>query len=73
MHSTGMITGDSIRAARQKLRESQADFGRRFGVNQSTVNRWENKGVPDRGTARVAIERLMGELKIRTAESAQCP
>lgn len=30
----------------QRLRESQADFAARFGVNQTTVYRWETRGLP---------------------------
>lgn len=60
-----MITADRIRSARQSLGESQAAFGERFGVNQSTVDRWETNGAPTRGTARWAIERFLDEIQAR--------
>lgn len=46
-----------IREAREKVRESQAAFGQRFGVDQSTVHRWETQGPPKHGPARKALER----------------
>ncbi|WP_035679518.1 helix-turn-helix domain-containing protein [Bradyrhizobium liaoningense] len=46
-----------IREAREKVGESQAAFGQRFGVDQSTIHRWETDGPPSRGSARKAIER----------------
>jgi DNA-binding transcriptional regulator YiaG len=52
-----------VRAAREQLGESQAAFGARFGVDQSTVHLWETRGIPGRGTARVALERLFDDLK----------
>lgn len=52
-----MVDSNSIKAAREKVGESQAAFGGRFGVDQSTIARWENGGIPTRGPARIAIER----------------
>jgi DNA-binding transcriptional regulator YiaG len=46
-----------IREAREKVGESQASFGERFGVDQSTVHRWETQGPPRHGPARKALER----------------
>jgi DNA-binding XRE family transcriptional regulator len=57
-----MPDSDSIKAAREKVKESQAVFGRRFGVDQSTVHRWETEGIPSRGPARRAIERELAEI-----------
>lgn len=63
-----MPTGEQIKALRQKrLKESQAKFASRFGVNQSTVNRWEKNGIPERGTARMAVERVLEEIKAGAA------
>lgn len=63
MHSEAMsITGDTIKAAREGLRETQAAFAARFGVNQSTVDRWESKGPPVKGAAGKAIERVLAEV-----------
>lgn len=52
-----------VKGLRLSLGESQAEFGGRFGVDQSTIHRWETRGVPRRGAARVAIERLVGEVR----------
>lgn len=52
-----------VRALRNSLNESQAAFAERFGVDQSTVARWEIDGLPTRGTARRAVEKLAEELR----------
>ncbi len=57
-----MVTSTEVKAARKKLGESQAVFGARFGVDQSTVHRWEKLGVPEIGTARMAIESLLASI-----------
>lgn len=56
------ISGDTLRAARERLGESQAAFADRFGVNQSTIHRWETEGPPASGTARRLIERVVSDL-----------
>lgn len=61
MHNGGM-DGSKIEAIRKGLRESQAEFGLRFGVDQSTIHRWETKGVTDRGVTALAVERILSEL-----------
>ena len=43
------ITAEIIRKARHDLRETQAAFAERFGVNQSTIHHWETEGLPARG------------------------
>jgi len=58
------ITATLIRRAREARGESQAEFGKRFGVGQTTVSNWEMDGPPDRGAARVAIERVLADLRI---------
>ncbi len=63
-----MLSPDSIKAAREKVGESQETFGRRFGVDQSTIQRWETKGAPSRGTARMALERELALINIEAAE-----
>jgi len=63
MHSGAMtVTPDLIKSARVGLGESQAAFGERFGVDQSTVHRWETDGPPERGAAGKAIERVLVDL-----------
>ena len=37
----GMISA-AIAKTRERLDESQADFAKHFGVNQSTIQRWES-------------------------------
>jgi DNA-binding transcriptional regulator YiaG len=66
-----MTDSDSIRAARGKVGESQTVFGQRFGVDQSTVARWETGGVPKRGPARKAIERELALINPASAEAAR--
>ncbi len=44
----------ALRAARQW---TQDDMAAHFGVDKATVWRWENIGIPKRGTSRKAIER----------------
>lgn len=56
------MTSEEIRAARAELGESQAEFARRFGVNQSTVHRWETRGISDTIT-RLAIESVLSRIQ----------
>ncbi len=58
-----MASAEQIKSARLAAKESQEAFARRFGVDQATVHRWENKGPPTRGAARMAIERVLAELE----------
>lgn len=51
-----------VRSVRESLGESQTAFAERFGVDQSTVHRWETEGLPERGVARHAVEKLLQEL-----------
>lgn len=68
---TAMPTREDIKAARNLLKESQAVFAKRFGVDQATVHRWEKKGLPEHGTARMAVETLLGDLAAPASEAAQ--
>ena len=63
-----MISGAQIRRARERLGETQARFATRFGVNQATIHRWEARGVPTRGTAEKAVERVLSEIDEEAAE-----
>lgn len=62
-----MFTGPDIKKARELLGESQQEFGDRFGVDQSTVARWEQDGPPKRGPGRMAIQRVLDELASEAA------
>lgn len=57
-----MLDGQQIKEVRERVGESQETFGRRLGVDQSTVHRWETDGLPTRGPARVAVERVLADL-----------
>lgn len=54
-----MVTARDIRRARKKLEESQAKFAKRFGVNQSTVDRWEEVGPPENGPAAILLSQFI--------------
>lgn len=56
------ITPEMVKAAREKLGETQAQFAERFGVYQTTVHRWETDGPPGRGAAGKAIRRVLEEI-----------
>lgn len=72
MHNESM-DGSKIETARKGLNETQAEFGRRFGVDQSTIHRWETQGVTDRGVTAMAVERILSELPLPVpAEAPQC-
>jgi DNA-binding transcriptional regulator YiaG len=58
-YSAAMVTAKQIRDARERLKESQIEFGRRFGVDQSTIHRWETNGPPKRGSAKLMIEQFL--------------
>jgi DNA-binding transcriptional regulator YiaG len=63
-----MLLGWQIKAARQRLGENQTEFAARFGVDQSTIARWERRGV-DRGPAKVAMETLFSSLQTHSEPS----
>ena len=58
-----MLESTDIKAVRTRLGETQAEFASRFGVDQATIHRWEKGGVPARGTARVAVEKVLEGLE----------
>lgn len=69
MHSFGMATSDDIKRVRLARKESQEAFAVHFGVDQSTVHRWETVGVPARGPAAIGIQRTLADLE-QTAGAA---
>lgn len=52
-----MDTENLITRLRKAKGWTQSQMAEHFGVNLSTVWRWENEGVPARGATRKAIER----------------
>jgi DNA-binding transcriptional regulator YiaG len=54
------MTNEAIKAARASLGESQEEFARRFGVHQSTIARWEARGVNDNLT-QLAIKSVLAQ------------
>jgi len=67
-----MFTADDIRKARETVSESQSAFGARFGVDQSTIHRWETVGPPKRALVQNAIARAL-KLKPGAKKSAHLP
>lgn len=65
-----MITSADIISARETLGETQTAFGARFGVDKSTVWRWENRGVPEHGTTAAALRMLLDNLPRKQAEAS---
>lgn len=65
-----MITPKRILKARMDLGETQAQFAKRFGVDQSTVHRWETGGISDRGTTAYAVTRVVLEIEAQLAANA---
>lgn len=63
-----MVSGTNIKATRDRVGESQADFARRLGVDQATLSRWETVGIPDRGSAKLLVEKVLKELDAEGAE-----
>lgn len=63
-----MIPGEQVKAARDRLKESQAEFGQRFGVYQTTIHRWETKGVPTKGSAATLVSKVLDELEREPAQ-----
>ena len=56
---------------RQRLGESQARFARRFGVNQTTISRWESGDLAITGIAEVAVDYVLAELSLQPARGKQ--
>ncbi len=59
-----MMDGNDLRLMRTELRETQDEFARRFGVDASTISRWETR-LPQFGPARALINRVMTEYQMR--------
>ena len=57
----------SILTARKTLRESQAVFAARFGVDQATISRWETHGLSARPFIAKSVERIVESLRPQVA------
>jgi predicted transcriptional regulator len=64
-----MVTSSQLYQIRLRLGETQEAFAKRFGVHQSTYQRWEARGVPRYGAARSAIESVLEAMKPKRARS----
>lgn len=53
-----------IKSLRKSLNITRADLAAEFGVDISTVCRWENEGLPDRGTSRKAVEHWIASSEV---------
>lgn len=56
-----MVTSEQIVTTRKRLRKSQGELAADFGVNLTTVWRWENEGVPEQGVASKALEKWVSD------------
>lgn len=55
-----MSTELNVRQLRERLRETQAAFAARFGVDQGTVSNWETGKTKPSGPAKKLMEALAG-------------
>jgi DNA-binding transcriptional regulator YiaG len=65
-----MVTAKQLKKVRTALDESQAEFAKRFGVNQSTLHRWEHK-MPKKGSAQRVAEYVLAELSVERARATE--
>lgn len=70
MHSMNMQNAIDLSSIRSALGLTQAELARRAGVNITTVWRWENEGIPERGPARAFLERLAEDAEHAKAGAA---
>ena len=54
----------NIPAIRKALNLTQTQLAELAGVNLSTVWRWENSGVPNRGAARAFLDKLNEDAQV---------
>lgn len=71
MHTLIMETNISIKELRKHKKWTQGAMAEHFGVDKSTVWRWENIEIPDRGVTRKAIEREWEQMVLEQVEKAQ--
>ena len=64
-----MAASDDMKRVRLDRKESQEAFAAHFGVDQSTIHRWETIGVPDRGAAAIGIRKILTDLDPSTTRA----
>lgn len=55
------MTATEVRERRQQLGLTQSELGKRLGVSERTVARWETNGVT--GVTQWALGRLLADMK----------
>lgn len=65
VHSGCMVTAKDILRHRTRLGESQAEFARRFKVNQSTIHRWETGRLPIEGIIEIGVLAVLADLAVQ--------
>ena len=71
VHYEAMISKSQIRAARKRLKLSQAEFAKHFRVNQSTVHRWENGTLVIEGITEIGVEAVLADLSVQASRAAE--
>jgi DNA-binding transcriptional regulator YiaG len=66
-----MSTPLDVKALRADLDESQETFGKRFGVTQTAVLRWEKGGAPTRGLVAEALKKLRTKTPAKSPDMAR--
>jgi transcriptional regulator with XRE-family HTH domain len=59
-----MLLGETLRKARERIGESQAEFAKRFGVAQPVLSRWETGQARPAAAVRILIGRILEELEV---------
>lgn len=67
MHFDSMQNAIDLPDIRAKLKLTQAALAEKAGVNITTVWRWENEGIPEKGPARAFLERLAADADMARA------
>jgi DNA-binding transcriptional regulator YiaG len=65
-----MAQNIDIKFIRKHLNWTRAKLAEQAGVDVSTVSRWENGRIPERGTAKAFLERLARRAELRAAAKA---
>jgi transcriptional regulator with XRE-family HTH domain len=61
------IKNHEIRAIRSALKETQTVFAARFGIDQTTLSRWETRGVPNDAITRFWVEKILQDMVVSGA------